>query len=285
MHTTTQYDQDRRFRAMSWRLLLVTLLVIWFCSILGPLSPITPVVFVGVMGYFLSHRRFLLAVLLVGATPASLCFCWGVSDYMSGNAILQYPGIPGTKSGNLDPDLRCGRSSTGCFVVGNEWVTQTPYNCAVRLCTTSFGWMSGTYEGPYPTETEAKTAVANGSVVSVGELRSDRISFDGVSYQLDNEVGGRLLDRLKFPDMYLFEDEGENAPDITAVVWKQQCLVLHIPVVSRSENTPSSAAIVLISRSAGRPFAYYSEGDYSHYRPPVAWKRVGAKNSADRKTL
>ena len=34
-----------------------------------------------------------------------------------------------------------------------------------------------------------------------------------------------------------------------------------------SDDTQLSAAIVLICRSAGRPFAYFTEGDYSHHPP------------------
>ena len=72
-------------------------------------------------------------------------------DYSNGNARLRYTGLPRTKFYNLDPDSRCGHAGYGCVVMGNEWVTQTPYNCAVRLLTASCGDMQGAYHGTYPT--------------------------------------------------------------------------------------------------------------------------------------
>ena len=112
-------------------------------------------------------------------------FPGGIVDYSNGDACLRYSGLPGTRFHNLDPELRCGRSTYGCIVTGNEWVTQSPYNCALRLATACFGWMPNTYDGPYPTETEAVNAIADSFSVPVRDLQNDRLVIEGSTLQLD----------------------------------------------------------------------------------------------------
>jgi hypothetical protein len=39
------------------------------------------------------------------------------------------------------------------------------------------------------------------------------------------------------------------------------------------EEEPPRSFIVLLSRTAGRPFSYYSEGRYDLSAVPVSWRR------------
>ena len=262
----------------SRRLLVVSILGVWlslwlsllFGLLSGLLSLVGIIYGIWVLMFFLHHRRVMAAAIFALATPVSVSFLWGVIDYGNGNARLREVGLPGTITFyNLDPVVRCGRSTSGCFVSGSEWITQMPYNGAVRFMTACFGWMPNAYRGPYPTEDDARKSIANGTTVSVMDLRQDRIVIDGVAIVLDEGVGSRLLERLRYSDDFF----GEKPPVITASVWQSECLVLRIPAwPDFDENTPS-AAIVLISRSAGRPFAYYAEGRCYHRYPPVTWDR------------
>lgn len=252
-------------------LLLVALFLgMWCCSVLGPLSSLVPILAIGGLVLFLSRRQFAAAMILVLASPLSVPFIWGVVGYASGNARLRYSGLPSTTFHNLDPKLRCGRSTYGCVVSGNEWISQAPYNCAVRMLTACFGWMPGTYEGPYPTEGEARSAVANGHVVTIDDLKQDRLVVGGVPIDLDDGVGPELLESLQYDVDFVHE----KLPAMTAVIWQEDCIVLRIPVRSGFDERGPTAVIVLIGRSAGRPFAYYGEGSYSHHFPPVTWKRA-----------
>ena len=269
MDTATAENPRRPSAAKSFCVAAAALIVIWLCSLLGPLSLAVPIVGIGGLAYLLRHRRFTAALLLVIATPLSVSFLWGVVDYANGNARLRYSGLPGTTFHNLDPDLRCGRSTYGCIVTGNEWVTQAPYNGAVRLLTACFGWMPNTYDGPYPTENDARNAIANGIPVSIRDLRNDRLVIGGVSIELDQGVGLELVERLRYSDEFF----GETPPEMAATIWQQECIVLRIPIRPDFEHDAPSAVVVLISRAAGRPFAYYAEGEYSHHFPPVTWKR------------
>lgn len=271
MDTFTEEIDARPSVKKSFWLLVVALLLIWCCSILGPLSlVVVPVIMIGGLLYFLGHRRYATAVLLLVATPMSVSFIQGSVDYFNGEARLRHSGLPGTTFFNLDPELRCGRSTYGCIVSGGEWVTQLPYNSAVRLFTACFGWMPNTYKGPFPTEDEAKTALASGVAVSAGDLRNDRLVIDGVHIKLDNGVGAELLEGLRYTD----NSFDNKPPEITAAIWQQDCILLRIPSWRDYSEEATSAVIALFSRAAGRPFAYYAEGSYSHRYPPVDWKRT-----------
>jgi hypothetical protein len=129
--------------------------------------------------------------------------------------------------------------------------------------------MPNTYDGPYPTESDARIAIVNGTAVTIGDLSHDRIVIGGVPTALDEGVGSELLESLEYNHDFFVE----RPPAITAAIWQGECLVLRIPVRSEFDQKPPSAVFVLISRSAGRPFAYYAEGSYSHHFPPVTWKR------------
>ena len=129
--------------------------------------------------------------------------------------------------------------------------------------------MPNTYEGPYPTEREAINAIADGVSVSIDDLRSDRMEIEGLLIQLDDGVGRELIDGLRL----FARPIHETATDITATVWRRECVVLQVPMRKYAEDEKPSAVVVLISRSAGRPFAYYAVGDYHHEYPPVIWKR------------
>jgi hypothetical protein len=157
----------------------------------------------------------------------------------------------------------------GCIATGDEWVSQWPYNAAVRILTACLRPMPGAYRGPYPTEKEAAAALRNAPTVARGYLVRDQVVVDGATIQLDEGVGRTLLERIR-----RFETNSDtDVQTIQAQIWQEECLILRIPKDSYATDETTSAAIVLLSRSTGRPFAYYAEGNYSHHFPPVTWKK------------
>ncbi len=246
------------------------LALIWFLSFLGPLSLVIPFIMFHFLLVVVYHRRYAAAFLLLLGTPLSVPFLMGIYDYGSGTALLRGCGLPGTTFHNLDHMMRCGRVSYGCFVSGNEWISLLPYNGAVYLLTKCLGPMPGAYTGPYPTEREAKDALADATRIAPHDLEKDRITIAGIAIDLDAGVGLELLQRIRRFDGSSYE----SGCEIKATIWQEECVLLRIPnrPAWTSSDTPS-AAIVLISRKAGRPFAYYPEGDYYHHSSPVPWKR------------
>jgi len=250
---------------------------VWVLALLGPVSILVPVIPVGL----LVRGRWRAAVLCVLLSPPVLAFGLGVANYCRGAARLAEAGLPGTTFHNLDPDLRCGRATSGCLVSGNEWVTQWPNNLAVSAMTGLFGPQRGAYTGPYPTEEEALAAVAGAPAVPVSHVVADAIGVGDRTVRLDAGVGAGLLAGAgrgcydpSLPGEAAAVFPEETGP-IRAAVWKDACLVLRIPAGAMQEpGEPVQAACVAVcDLTTGRPFAYYAEGRYYHRFPPVPWRR------------
>lgn len=246
------------------------LILSWLFALLGPLSVLFPLLAFVAVVRMLAAGRLRMAVVFLILLPTSVGFVTGAYDYLAGSAKLRSSGLPDTTFHNLDPVMRCGRVTSGCIVMGNEWVIQIPYNSAVSAMVRIFGLMRGTYSGPYPSHSEAKAALDRAMTVDAKELRADVIAIGPERIRLDEGVGSRLLERTL--DRSFFS-ELDQAPEITAIIWRKECVILRIPVRSTHHADAHSAATVLLSRSVGRPFAYYGEGDYHHHFPPVAWEQ------------
>ena len=246
--------------------------ITWIVFFLGPLSLAVPVAVCSVSYQLFVARRYLAVGLFNLMTPLGLSAAMAVADYAMGDVHLRYSGLPETTFHNLDPETRCGKATYGCIVDGSEWITQLPYNTTARLLTACFGYTPGAYTGPYPTEEESRSALVHAPVISADELKLNRIVIGGETIQLDDGVGARLLEKLRYFDEW-WPLESEEARSIRAIVWKEECVLVRIPVDRRSDDELPSAAIAVFSRTAGRPFAFYGEGRYYHRHPPVSWKR------------
>lgn len=264
-------DDGRGYRAALW-----TTLASWVLAFLGPLSLLFPLVGVIVFLKLISERKLKAAGIVALGTPCTLFVLLGISDYARGTARLRGMGLPGTTFHNPDPVTRMGRSSGGCIVSGNEWVSIAPYNTTVTALGAVLGPMPGTYRGVYPTESEAKSAITQGTEVAPDELKSDQFDVGGATVRLDHGVGSQLLEKLRYED---FELWGEADPailkdsEITATIFEADCVIVRIPVMRDWDAKTPSAAVVLIDRQKGRPFAYYAEGEYYHNFPPVPYHR------------
>lgn len=242
----------------------------WITAALGPFSYLMPIIIGVTLFVLLRRRHFVLAALIVGLMPVTIVFLLGLVDYARGEARLVYTGLPGTEFYNADRELRCQRASSGCIAMENEWVFQSPHNLAVELMIRAMGPVRGSYLGPYPTHEEASAALAAGGTIAIDELRADRVTLSGKTINLDEGVGRKLVNEL-CERWVVFSDQ--RLGPIAVAEFQKECLILRIPTPAFTDDGALSAVIVLISRSAGRPFAYYSEGSYDHRIPPVPWKR------------
>lgn len=249
-------------------LVIGTILGCWVLAILGPLSLFFPLLAIGVVLHLLSKRQLLAACSIIALSPFMFAVGMATISYVNGTATLQGMGYPGPGYFNVDRTSRCLRSNGGCCVSGNEWVFILPNNVTVTALSATLGPMAGAYRGSYPTEAEAKQTISTGTKVSPDDLRSDFLVVDGRNIKLDEGVGARLLERLNYDFFFV-----SPPPPITAALYDQDCLVLRIPVSRNWDPKAPSAAIALISTEKGRPFAFYSEGDYHDPFPPVTWNR------------
>jgi hypothetical protein len=104
-------------------------------------------------------NRLVLAFAAIPALVIAHSFAEGVAGYLNGTATLRGAGYPGPEYHNLDPEYRVYRRTSGCLVTGTEILTHIPNNVAIALLTKVFGPMRGTFDGPYPSRAEAKTAL------------------------------------------------------------------------------------------------------------------------------
>lgn len=262
-------DQPRPVVITPRLVLCVSQFLNWVCVLMGPFCFLFSVISIATLFYFIRRRYVLVTGLFILSSPLSIPFLSGACDYSQGTARLRDFGLPGTTFHNLDRELRCGRATSGCIVGGNEWVTQTPYNGAVRILTAVFGPMAGAYLGPYPTLAESEQALVTATPQSASDLKRDRLTIGKEVVYFGPGIGEILCERIgnKFPSF------NNSNPEIQATVWQQECLVLRITQENDTPGEPRAGAIVLFSRTTGRPFAYYSQGEYSHHFPPVPWIR------------
>ncbi|MHC4717403.1 MAG: hypothetical protein ACYS5V_10570 [Planctomycetota bacterium] len=237
--------------------------------------------------YFVARRRWVVLAVLVLFSPISVAFIFGAVQYARGTAELLYMGLPGTGFHNLDPQTRCGRRTGGCLVTGGEFLWSLPHNAGVRLMAALFGPMRGSYDGPYPTREEAVTALGAADPVPLEDLLKDTVRIGGDEIRLDARVGRGLVRGLPM-DMLADKviqgrtpgkQEREWYGRITGTIWNKRCLILRVPsrlaVAGPDEEAQEAAMIVVIDRHAGRPFAYFGQGDYYHRFPPVDWVDPG----------
>ena len=266
---STRIGAWRHALAMSAPTLTVfTILSAWLSALFGAVLFPVPLVLVGLLTV---QRRWRLLVLSAALSPLGVGFVVGVVSYCIGNARVQGMGLPGLGYYNLDPELRCERSSGGCLVNGGEVLTQAPNNVAVVALTRLFGPQPGAYIGPYPSETQAKGALASAGAVSVEALLRDRVDLTQPPIRLDRGVGAGLLERLQLTlaggqlDAFSRQTLKDLGP-IRATLYQSQCLILRVPM-------HEAAMIVLIDTKTGRPFAYYGEGQFHQRYPPVPWRK------------
>jgi hypothetical protein len=251
-------------------LAIFLILALWAMTVFGTLLFPVPIVCFALL---LAQKRWRLVALCAAMSPMGVGFVVGVVSYCTGIAKLQGMGLPGPGYFNVDPELRCERSTGGCIVNGGEILTQTPNNWAVVGLTRLFGPQPGAYIGPYPDETQAKAALsASGASISVEMLAQDQVDVAQPPVKLDAGVGSGLLR----PTMFTFVggklDAGsrnlkKEIGSPTATLYQGQCLILRIPM------NPPSAMIVLLDTRRGRPFAYYAEGEFFQRIPPVMWSK------------
>ena len=264
----------RRRRAVG--IALAAVVASWVFGLLGPLSILVPIL---PLALILLRRPWAAGVCLL-LSPIGVGFASGAIGYCTGRAYLWGAGLPGTGFYNLDPELRCGRATSGCIVSGNEWLTHGPNNLAVRTLTRWFGPERNTYRGPYPSAEQATAAVADGTEVSIAELRTDAFRVGKAMAHLDAGVGEGLLRSAgatydpiwSAADLALVQKE---LGPIRAVLWKDSCLIIRIPVGTADEQQggPQPACVAVCDLAKGRPFAYYAEGTYHHRFPPVRWEK------------
>ena len=234
--------------------------------------------------HLVGRRRWVALTVLLLLLPFSVAFVLGAIRYARGTAtLLLYAEELDTESYNPDRQVRCPRWSPTYPSSGAVFFWTVPNNAAVRLMAALFGPMPGSYDGPYPTREEALAALADGETVALEDLLRGVVPIGEKEFHLDAYVGRAMVSRLPIDSLAdgvtrgepVNEDKQEAFGRISGASWRNRCLILRIPsgtsVAEPGTAKEEPAMIVAIDGEAGRPFAYFSQGGYSHEFPPVEW--------------
>ncbi len=168
---------------------------------------------------------------------------------------------------NPDPVTRLYLRSGGCVVFGNEWMTEGSYDNGLLMMVSLFGPMPGSYDGPYPDQATAYTAIGGAAVVNLMDIAADRMLIAGRTIALQRGTGSRMLGCFSegpatdVLDRTLLAEYGEAH----AIIWGGRCVILEIPI-----HPPAVApappreqrVLILIDADHGNPFAsYYAQPD------------------------
>lgn len=233
-------------------------MVFWLIYLLGPLSLALVILLPTGLWGVIRGRSVAAVALVVLANPLTFFFLNGVGDYIEGRPALRGMGLPGPEYANIDRATRCLRSSGGCLVRGNEWVSMVPHNAALRVMVHFFGPPAGAYDGPYPTREEARAAVSAGGVaVSAEQFVSGAIPTDAGEVRMDRAVAEKIGTHL-FPLSGYGFGEAVDGEQLHAVLWQGRCLILRWREDPLLEKVGEQQEVfVLVDQYNGRPFAVY----------------------------
>jgi hypothetical protein len=197
----------------------------------------------------------------------ALASLFAVLGYFTGTGKLQYMGLPHMEFFNIDPDYRCGCETGGCLDSRNDWIPGDPYNSTLRALISVFGPERGSYTGPYPSESDATTALSAAIPIDLTAFSTDHFDVGPTHVQLDAGVGKKFLkhwlDGSSIADYAPGGSLADTPAVVTAVIWKDRVLLLRGPTFN-----PLISAIDLTS---GRPFANYQG---IRRFPPVMWRKA-----------
>jgi len=202
--------------------------------------------------------RSALPLTLLLLNPASISFGLGLREWFSEKPRLSYMGLPDSEFFNLDPTTRCYRSTGGCMVSGNEWLTQSPHNAALGAMVDLFGPPKGTYHGPYPSESESVGLTDSVAETPPELFLKGSVLANGKEIALGQKnVKGLLQDFQIVPST---TDLNDSSQTVKAAVFRNSCLVVRIGF---KEPKPADSlsigpeGIVLLDLDSLRPFALY----------------------------
>jgi hypothetical protein len=165
----------------------LSLLLAFWCGLgLPPVPFVLPVGAIVIAGLRLPWLVNLAAILLL---PSLLALGWGNLCYWLGCARIHGMGLyrPSIGAG-LDRETRVPHTTGGCMVSGGEWLVTAPNNLAVSLNTRLFGFMRGSYTGPWPSAAEARATLQHGQPVSPEDLAAGQITIGTRHFELDHSA-------------------------------------------------------------------------------------------------
>lgn len=222
----------------------------------------------------LATRKSLLPILLLTFlfSPFTFFFANGISDYATATGRLRIHGLTRGIT-RIDPASRIEDRSTGCVVLGGEWMHDWPYNGALRFMVKCFGPMRGTYTGPFPDQPTAYAALGAAAPIDLRDLPARAVTLAGRRYALAPGVGAKLLQGFREGPASDISNEGllKTYGPASALLYKPTLLILAIP--SGNPALPGDPRVlILIDLSRGTPIADYHDQPEARFTRYVNWR-------------
>lgn len=254
-----------------WAFATAMLVLCWVLAFLGPLSFVVCFVLGFAILRAICRKAWLPLLLVVAANPFTAFFAGGAIDYAKGSPSLRGMGLPGFEYHNIDPQTRCMRRSGGCVIMGHEWLSISSHNLGVRSAVAAFGYPSGTYNGPYPSEEQALREISGAPDLPLGDFQKGTIKAGNRVIQLEPAmINDWAMMAGIFELMEGMELEPGHGIQAKAVLLQERCLILRI-IQTQQGSTERQDFLILLDARNKRPFAYHCiEG-----RPLSRFPKVG----------
>jgi hypothetical protein len=191
----------------------------------------------------LNRRKFLPLAIGILLTPNVFWFLNGCRSYVAGTAfVFRNSGWDTVEY--VDREYRCQHVGVGCVGRINDWMTRGANNEAVALLTHLFGPEPGAYKGPYPSQSEAEAALSITEPLSLSNIGTSTVTFDGATYSLRPKLMSELRDELEMADI-------DPRIHVSAALFKQECVILQI------ENSNHRKSLLLVNAHNGEMLAEY----------------------------
>lgn len=255
--------------------LVVIVLTQWTLALASIVSVLLPLVLVGGIAWLGRRRHWASVGVVLLLSPLSFSFAYGVSDYWRDDASMRTVGLQNSGSTFIDSDTRLPIATHGCLVSGNEWVLDVPHDTALRLLTMVAGPPAGTYDGPIPTEEQARGALHGARILDWRELARDEVVIAGRHVELQRWLGPSLVHAVYSFDPLRDEPPSSLAPDglIHASLWRDRVLLVEL----RDRHFVDAAShVAAVDTGSGRLIGHFPGAGMS-YRFPLPWRGVGPR--------
>lgn len=197
-------------------------------------------------------------LLVVLLNPSTVSFGQGLAEWFRPHPSFHTMGLPGYEFFNLDPESRCYRRTGGCVVNGSEWTSDMPHNAGLRLMTSILGHPRESYNGLYPSKTEAVELTEKAVETPVEIFLKDKVLADGREINLSPKTAEKLI--RDFGLIFFEANLPEQSQRVRAQVMENRCLLVRITMLNKLSDTkpPDKVdGIVLFDLATTNAFARY----------------------------
>ena len=206
--------------------------------------------------------RSLWPLTVIVLSPFVVNFAFGAAEWFRDRPQFCYMGLPRPEFFNLDSETRCYKSTRGDLIHGGEWVADEPHNAGLDLMLHIFGRARRSYQGPYPTKSEAVALTESAPGSDPKSFEEGSITANGKKINLGTNFAERLQSDLGASWTFLTADPEHDYRRVNTAVVSNECLLIRLrfEVPSNDRDTFDLGpcdGIMLIDLNTMRPFAQY----------------------------